>query len=104
MFKSSRLKAINCGELFLPNAFSPNEDGINDVLHVKINPKCVSSFNILIFDRWGEKVFESDDLNFSWDGTFRGKALNTAVFVYQLKLKLLNKELLSKKGNITLIK
>ena len=95
---------INCGELFLPNAFSPNEDGINDVLHVKINPKCVSSFNILIFDRWGEKVFESDDLNFSWDGTFRGKALNTAVFVYQLKLKLLNKELLSKKGNITLIK
>jgi gliding motility-associated-like protein len=95
---------INCGELFVPNAFSPNEDGINDVLHVKINPKCVSGFTILIFDRWGEKIFESDDLNFSWDGTFRGKALNTSVFVYHIKLKLHNKELLTKKGNITLIK
>jgi len=96
---------VQCGELFVPNVFSPNGDGNNDVLKVKINPTCVTSFNIKIFDRWGEKVFESDDINNSWDGTYKGKPLNSAVFVYHLAISLINSEIsLTKKGSVSIIK
>ncbi len=96
---------VQCGELFVPNVFSPNGDGNNDKLEVKINPTCVKSFNIQIFDRWGEKVFESDDINNSWDGTYKGKPLNGAVFVYHLNISLINSETsISKKGNISIIR
>ncbi len=96
---------IQCGELFVPNVFSPNGDGKNDVLEVKINPNCVTDYNMLIFDRWGEKVFESNDINLSWDGTYKVKALDNATFVYYLKITLINTDApVSKKGNVSIIK
>jgi gliding motility-associated-like protein len=96
---------IECGELFVPNGFSPNGDGNNDVLEVKINQTCVTSFNIKIYDRWGEKVFESDNINNSWDGTYNGKPLNSAVFVYYLNIGLINSEEgIFKKGDVSIIK
>ncbi len=96
---------IQCGELFVPNVFSPNGDGKNDVLDVKFNPDCVTDFNMLIFDRWGEKVFESNDINLSWDGRYKGNALDDATFVYYLKISLLNYDTtVSKKGNVSIVK
>ena len=96
---------IQCGELFVPNVFSPNSDGKNDVLEVKININCVRDFNMVIFDRWGEKVFESNDINITWDGSYKGKALDNATFVYYLKITLLNTDSpISKKGNVSIIK
>ena len=96
---------IQCGELFVPNVFSPNGDGKNDVLEVKVNPNCVTDYEILIFDRWGEKVFESNDINLSWNGTYKGKALDNATFVYYLKITLINTDTpVSKKGNVSIIK
>jgi gliding motility-associated-like protein len=92
---------IKCGELFVPNAFSPNNDNENDILFVMGN--CVTNLNFAVFDRWGEKVFESSDQANGWDGTMKGKRLDSAVFVYYLTATVDGKEV-KKHGNITLIK
>lgn len=92
---------IICGELFIPSAFSPNNDGQNDVLYVMSN--CITDLEFAIFDRWGEKVFETTDPTQGWDGTFNGKKMTPAAFAYYLKAKV-NGEEVSKKGNISIIK
>ena len=90
--------------LGLPNAFSPNGDGQNDEYCLQGWNECVTSFSILIFDRWGEKVFETSDPNFCWDGTWKGKLLDPAVFVYYTKATFMSGSDFNKKGNITLVK
>lgn len=94
---------IICSGFFVPNAFSPNADGQNDVFYVKAN-NCVKTFLFIIYDRWGEKVFETTDPTKGWDGTYKGEAINSAVFVYSLDAVTINDEVISKKGNITLIR
>lgn len=90
--------------LYLPNAFSPNADGYNDVFCVQGSNRCVTDFSMLIYDRWGEKVFESSDLNFCFDGTYKGKLLSPDVYVYYVKAKDQYQKDIIKKGNVTLIK
>ncbi len=87
---------------FVPNAFSPNSDGNNDILYVRGN--YISSFDLKIYDRWGEMVFGSTELDRGWDGTFRGKELEPAVYVYHLDVTCLDGERNLEKGNITLIR
>ena len=93
---------IICGELFVPSAFSPNSDGVNDCLSVYNN--CIKSMDFKVFSRWGEVVYQSIDVNDCWDGSFKGTELNTAVFVYRLDAVLLNGEEVKLKGNVSLIK
>ncbi|MCD6018909.1 MAG: hypothetical protein K0S53_2030 [Bacteroidetes bacterium] len=95
-------KEIKCVEVFVPTAFSPNGDGVNDVAQVFGN--CIVTMRFLIFDRWGEKVFEGSSIKDTWDGNLRGEPMNTAVFVYYLKATLVNGEHVSLKGNITLVR
>src|ERR1019366_2352726 len=68
--------------IVIPNAFTPNGDGNNDYFEVYGDKGAWKQFQIMIFDRSGEKVFESRVSNFKWDGTYKGKLLNPAVFVY----------------------
>lgn len=90
-------------ELFyLPNAFSPNDDGENDEICLLGRYDCLQEFTIYIFNRWGEEVFSSESKTFCWDGRYLEKPLNTGVYVYTLKTVLLNGEKLTRKGNITL--
>jgi gliding motility-associated-like protein len=89
---------------FLPTAFSPNGDGNNDVFCVQGKNRCITGFQMIIYDRWGEKMFESSDLSFCWDGTYRGKTLGPDVFVYYIKAQHQNQKEITKKGNVTLIK
>jgi gliding motility-associated-like protein len=93
---------INCGDFFIPNVFSPNDDGLNDVINV--HGRCISTFNLQIFNRWGEKVFETSTLENSWDGTFRGKKMDTGVFVYKADGVSIDGQSFKMKGNITLIR
>jgi gliding motility-associated-like protein len=92
---------IKCGEVFVPTAFSPNDDGQNDVLYVYGN--CIENMEFVIFDRWGEKVFSSSDPGFGWDGTFKGKKMDPAAFAYYLKATVDGEEVLQK-GSITIVK
>jgi gliding motility-associated-like protein len=76
-----RVEEFMCNNnLFVPDAFSPNSDGINDAFKSYGPP--VTDYYIRIYDRWGELVFESNDQNKGWDGTFRNKLMLAGVFVY----------------------
>lgn len=87
-----------------PTAFTPNNDGLNDEFCLKGWNECVTSFYIAIYDRWGEKIYDSFDPTFCWDGKFHGKLLDPAVFVYYIKAEIENVGSITKKGNITLIR
>jgi gliding motility-associated-like protein len=92
----------DCGEMFVPNAFSPNGDGHNDVL--KVNGICLQNMTFMIFNRWGEKIFETTDQSVGWDGTYKGEQMNTGVYVYRLEGRTFDNKSFSSKGNITLIR
>lgn len=93
---------INCGDVFVPSAFSPNNDGNNDFECVYSD--CLESFTFTIYNRWGEKVFETSNTSICWDGTWKGKELNSAVFVYILDGYLIDGSTINQKGNISLIR
>ncbi len=77
---------VNEGEIvFIPNSFTPNDDGLNDVFNLSLWKPC-DSYSITIFDRWGHSVYRNDDANSTnWDGTFNGKAVQEDVYVYVLE-------------------
>ncbi len=89
-------------EIFVANAFSPNGDGHNDRIAVQGNN--MRSVYWAIYDRWGEKVFETEDVSMGWDGTFRGKDMTTAVFVYYLNYTCSDGNSYTRKGNISLLR
>jgi gliding motility-associated-like protein len=91
-------------EIFIPNVFSPNEDNINDMACVIINPSCVNELTFAIYNRWGVKVFETNDVTSCWDGKYKGKLLNSAVFFYYLQAKLIDGTQVTKSGNISLMR
>ena len=89
-------------EIFIPNAFTPNTDQQNDVFYIRGNT--MRELTISIYDRWGEKVFESEDQKKGWDGTYKGDKVTPGVFVYYLKAVCYDNKQFIKKGNITLIR
>lgn len=92
----------NTGDIFVPNVFSPNGDSKNDVLMVYGN--CFDFYLFQVYDRWGEKVFESSDPLKGWDGSYNGKLFGTAVFVYKLNAIMKDGKPIDKKGNVTLMR
>ncbi len=90
------------GDVYVPNLFSPNGDGVNDVLG--IYGFSVSEVEFRIYDRWGELIFLSNSMSDTWDGTFRGETLNSAVFVYTLQVTYMDGREQLQHGNITLIR
>ena len=91
----------NCEDVFIPTIFSPNEDFHNDTLFVRSD--CVKDLTFSIYTRWGEKVFESKDKNFGWDGKFQGLFLSSSVFIYNLQGSL-NDKTINRKGTILLVR
>jgi gliding motility-associated-like protein len=88
--------------IFIPNAFTPNGDLVNDILYVRT--LYAEEIYLAIYDRWGERVFETRSTDVGWDGSFRGKELDPGVFAYYLEVTCYNKVVFVKKGNITLIR
>jgi gliding motility-associated-like protein len=88
--------------IYIPNIFSPNNDGNNDLFFVR--GMGITTFNLMIFDRWGKKVFESTDATQGWDGTCDGKLLEEGVFVYFVTATLEDGAEIKETGNISLVK
>ena len=88
--------------IYVPNAFSPNGDNVNDIWNVYGTG--IKDFKAMIFDRWGEKVFESDDQSIGWDGTYKGQLQPPGVFVYIVNIVYLSGETATKQGSVTLIR
>lgn len=88
--------------IFFPNAFTPNGDGVNDILFVEgLN---IDEVYFAIYNRWGEKVFESFSQEEGWDGTFNGEPASGDAFGYYLKVKCAQGGEYFKKGNVTVIR
>jgi len=92
----------NGDDVFLPNAFSPNSDGVNDVLYVR--SKFIRDMEFFVVDRWGEEVFRTLDQDQGWDGRFKGKELAPDVYAYCLKVTCSNGTEYVKSGNVSLLK
>lgn len=88
--------------VYIPNIFSPNGDLDNDILFVRA--KDVESLDFIVFDRWGEVVFESNSTLDGWDGNFRGQKMNAGVYVYVANVTFIDGFETQLKGDITLIR
>ncbi|MGZ3941634.1 MAG: PKD domain-containing protein, partial [Bacteroidia bacterium] len=106
--RDSIKKTVVIGEdyfIYVPNAFSPNMDGVNDSFFAK--GEGIKDFKLYIFDRWGNQVFFSDDIYKGWDGRFMGKGeaiVQEDVYVWKIELKTFKNEPKMLKGTVTLIK
>jgi gliding motility-associated-like protein len=89
-------------QVYIPNSFTPNGDGRNDVLRVYSN--VIRSMKMVIFNQWGEKVYESTDPNLAWDGTYKNKPQPSGVYIYVAEIILNTGEKISRKGSINLVR
>ena len=88
--------------IFVPNAFTPNEDGTNDEFGVV--GEGIEEMTLYVFNRWGEVVFESTEVNRKWNGTHKGEKCENGVYVYKLvaRNKMTN-QFFEKTGHVTLV-
>ncbi|MCX8080861.1 MAG: gliding motility-associated C-terminal domain-containing protein, partial [Bacteroidia bacterium] len=99
---SMNICVLESTEIFVPDIFSPNNDGNNDVFYIRGNG--IREMNLQIFDRWGSMVFSSQDPKEGWDGTIRGKNAEPGIYAYFLKVVLFNGKKIIKKGEISLVR
>lgn len=87
----------------VPTAFTPNGDGVNDIIYVRgWGIQNLQEFKI--FNRWGQLVFETTDINEGWDGFFRGELQNSETYVYTVVAELYSGQLVTKQGNLNLLR
>jgi gliding motility-associated-like protein len=89
--------------VLIPNAFSPNGDGTNDVFRVE-NMQYQKLLEFRVFNRWGEQVFETTNMSKGWDGTVNGKPANVDVYYYLIRLGFADDLVQTYKGDVTLIR
>ncbi|MCX6305710.1 MAG: gliding motility-associated C-terminal domain-containing protein [Bacteroidetes bacterium] len=95
-------------EYFIPNAFSPNGDGINDFFRVNGLYKNID-FNMVVYDRWGQQVFQSDDIDKGWDGNVGGQYCPPESYVWIVHIGFLGQDIITKgdivfKGTVTIVR
>jgi gliding motility-associated-like protein len=91
----------------VPTAFSPNGDGVNDKFGAVYNCAEIKSVALRVFNRWGEKVFETSDQNEKWDGYYKGLSQPLETYVYYLNVEAVENskpKTFSLMGNVTLIR
>ncbi|MBR1774998.1 MAG: gliding motility-associated C-terminal domain-containing protein [Bacteroidales bacterium] len=98
------VEVVNCDKpnIFIPNAFSPNNDGKNDILYV--SGDYIESMDWIIYDRWGEKVFHSTDITQGWDGKYKNNDCQAGVYYYKLEIKCEGGKTFLTGGDVTLIR
>lgn len=96
-------KTLDCGKIYLPNAFTPNGDGLNNEFFIS-NPYALEQLDVFeIFDSWGSKMFETKDKFKKWDGTFNGTPVNPGVYVWKARYRC-REQVLSDFGSVTVLK
>jgi gliding motility-associated-like protein len=86
----------------VPNAFSPNGDGNNDILY--IHGKAIFQLSFKLYDRWGHLVFETSTLDNGWNGIYNGQPAPTEGYAYLMDVTFTDGVTLTKKGSITLLR
>ncbi len=97
-------------DVFIPNIFSPDGDGFNDIFVINANESQIQNIpNFRIFNRWGEVIHEGFNIqpnnsSFGWDGSFKGEIMNPGVFIYMVEIEFIDGRTQLYKGDITLLK
>jgi gliding motility-associated-like protein len=100
----------NCYSIFVPNAFSPNDDGVNEMVSVNISSDVKEIKSFMIFNRWGDMVFQAQNFTADatdkngWDGKAGGKYMNPDVYIYVVEFVTKTGILLIQKGDVTLLR
>jgi gliding motility-associated-like protein len=98
------IKVNDCDPMItLPNAFSPNNDGTNDVFKAGAI-RNITSLNVLIFNRWGENIFQSNNLNFAWDGQLKNQKCPEGVYFWVIQYVDINGNPHDLNGTVTLFR
>ena len=92
----------DCG-LFLPSAFTPNGDGVND-LFGPVDMIYAGSYELTVYNRFGQMVFRTNDPGLKWDGTNKGKAVPTGSYIYMLRMLQPGKDPVRIKGTVVLFR
>jgi gliding motility-associated-like protein len=102
---NTNVVAQNCSDCdaHIPTGFTPNGDGVNDIFKPILHCN-LSAFDFIIFNRWGQKIFESRDINKGWDGTYSGSKMPAGAYVYFLAYKTSSNITKAIKGMIVLVK
>jgi gliding motility-associated-like protein len=95
--------------VYVPNAFSPNNDGNNDIFYIFSGSSVANIRSFLVFNRWGETVwqyynFQPNDPAFGWDGTHRGKFMDPAVFTWFAEVEFIDGRVIMYEGDVTLMR
>ncbi|MGC4034937.1 MAG: gliding motility-associated C-terminal domain-containing protein [Chitinophagaceae bacterium] len=103
------IKTFTSGKVDIPSAFTPNNDGLNDVFYIMGGKEVKQVNNLAVFNRWGQKIFEStnspaNDRNYGWKGMFKGSPVDGGVYVYLATVEFLDGTKEVYKGTITLIR
>lgn len=98
--QSNHAEVIPPLQLYIPNAFTPNGDGMNDQFGVK--GEGIRDFQIYVYDRWGEVIFESNNPSKQWDGSYKGQPVQEGTYVYQVFSNGSGKR--SRTGSVTLVR
>ena len=106
---SIEINVIKNDAIYIPNAFSPNGDGINDFLFIQTDKDVKDIVSFQIFDRWGSLVYDGNvsgavDRHFYWNGIYKDKLLDTGVYVYQAKVRFFDDRIKLFSGDVTLIR
>lgn len=107
--RNIQVELLDCLEFYLPNAFSPNDDGINDIFFVQGGGSSASIESFRIFDRWGALVFEAENIQANdpskgWNGKFQSKVMVPGVYIYVLEASLINGKSTMQSGEIVLVR
>lgn len=87
--------------IYVPNSFTPNGDGLNESFGAY--SESVKSFAMEVYDRWGELVFQSNDIENKWDGKYKGHTAPQGSYVYKITAKSITGKQITKKGSVNLI-
>ncbi|MCB9194728.1 MAG: gliding motility-associated C-terminal domain-containing protein [Flavobacteriales bacterium] len=90
--------------LFLPNAFTPNQSGLNDLFTPVYSGEHPADAELLIFDRWGLLIFSTDNFNTSWDGTYLGNPADEDVYIWKIKYRTTGTEIITRTGHVSLLR
>ena len=90
------------GSLFVPNTFTPDGDGINELFHAITRE--VKTFRMEVFNRWGQLIFSTDDPNGAWNGTYKGEPSPVGVYVWQVDMLEIGGTSRHARGHVTLLR
>lgn len=107
--RAIQLFVVENRDVYIPNAFSPNEDGANDVWTIGAGPKVVGVKDVVVYDRWGERLYELESAEVEetlemWNGRYNGEPMRPDVFMYKMTVIYDDGEQIQFSGDITLLK